>query len=296
MSREACIDTRSRARRAATETARATGFEFAGLITCHAEDDFESGAAVHWATEGSWGVTPISASGTYELHRQPGRDLHGLPDGRVRLQEQRDRHVRRAGKAAAGSTLEWDQICATRGQFDYGIVEISADKGPWTELARYDMGDDPAWSTGVADPSSYRHATLDLSAYAYQIVQVRFRLESDTNLEFDGWYLDNVQINDATCTPVVVAVLPPGTATALRLMPPFPNPSRGATRFAFDLPRKEDRVEFKVFDRRVASCGPSRSGAPAWQPRVGVERVRTATAVTSAPACTSSGSSAGAGR
>jgi lamin tail-like protein/flagellar hook capping protein FlgD/immune inhibitor InhA-like protein len=254
-----------------TETARATGFEFAGLVTCHAEDDFESGAAVHWATVGgSWGVTPISASGTYGFTDSPGGTYMGCPTGASGCKNNAIAMFGVPAKLPPSSTMEWDQICDTEDDFDFCIVEISANKGPWTELARYDMGDDPAWSTGVGDPTSYRHATLDLSAYAYQTVQIRFRLESDSNLEYDGWYLDNVQINDATCTPVVVAVLPPGSPTALRLMPPFPNPSRGSTRFAFDLPRKEARVEFKVFDTqgrqlRNESLGALPPGSHVWE-------------------------------
>lgn len=169
----------------------------------------------------------------------------------------------------AGSTLDFDQICDTEATFDFCIVEVSADKGgSWTELARYDMSSDPAWATGVGDPSAYRHASLSLAAFENTLVLVRFRIESDANLEYDGWYLDNVHINDANCTPVVA--VPSPAAHVFRLMAPIPNPSFGKARFAFTLPRREEMVEFRVFDAlgrqlRADKLGPLAAGDHVWE-------------------------------
>jgi len=252
------------------ETARGTAFEFAGIVGCHAEDDFESGAAAHWVTDGgSWGTTPISASGTYGFTDSPVGLYMGCPTGASGCKRESIAMFGVPALLPPSSTLELDQICATEDDFDYCIIEVSTNKGgSWTELARYDMGSDPAWSTGVADPSAYRHASLDLSAFANQSVLVRFRLESDSNLEYDGWYVDNVHINDANCTSVV-AVLP-AAPMEMRLKSPVPNPSRGITRFEFDLPRKEERVEFKVYDalgRQVSAqvTGPFAAGSHVWE-------------------------------
>jgi len=252
------------------ETARGTAFEFAGIVGCHAEDDFESGAAAHWVTDGgSWGTTPISASGTYGFTDSPVGLYMGCPTGASGCKRESIAMFGVPALLPPSSTLELDQVCATEDDFDYCIIEVSTNKGgSWTELARYDMGSDPAWSTGVADPSAYRHASLDLSAFANQSLLVRFRLESDSNLEYDGWYVDNVHINDANCTSVV-AVLP-AAPMEMRLKSPVPNPSRGITRFEFDLPRKEERVEFKVYDalgRQVSAqvTGPFAAGSHVWE-------------------------------
>ena len=48
-------------------------------------------------------------------------------------------------------------------------------------------------------------------------VLVRFRLESDELLAYDGWYVDNVHVNDANCTPVLSVV--PASPRTLSLAP-----------------------------------------------------------------------------
>ena len=253
-----------------TETGRASGFEFAGLVTCHAEDDFESGAAAYWVTDGSsWGVTPIASSGTFGFTDSPAGTYQGCPGGASGCSVNATAMFGVPARLPPGSRLEYDQICDTEQGFDYCIVEVSTDKGgSWSEIGRFDMGSDPAWSTGVGDPSAYRHASLDLSPFAYQLVLVRFRLQSDELLQFDGWYVDNVHINDAGCTPVL-SVLPPARPLALRLSPPSPNPGHGVAHFDFEIPRREERVEVAVYDvngREVRRdrLGPLEPGDHTW--------------------------------
>src|SRR5438093_11924917 len=93
------------------------------------------------------------------------------------------------------------------------------------------------FSCGTAD---YPNASLVLAPFAYQLVLVRFRLQSDELLQFDGWYVDNVHINDAGCTPVL-SVLPPARPLALRLSPPSPNPGHGVAQFDIDSSLREIR-------------------------------------------------------
>jgi hypothetical protein len=45
---------------------------------------------------------------------------------------------------------------------------------------------------------SFRNYASDLSAFAGQEVQIRWSFTSDPGLEFDGFYLDNIQITDAS--------------------------------------------------------------------------------------------------
>jgi bacillopeptidase F (M6 metalloprotease family) len=167
------------------------------------------------------------------------------------------------------STLDFDQICITEATYDFGIVEISKDEGQsWTELARYDQTAYPEWGDDVAGPTDWKHETLDLAAFAHQAVMVRFRLYTDTNLDKDGWYLDNVRINQAGCGEVT-AVGGGEHAPRFALRAPVPNPVRAEARMAFTLPRGESRVELSIYDvlgraRRTVKLGPLAAGSHSW--------------------------------
>ncbi len=250
------------------ESARSRVYEFAGAVGCNAGDDFESGNLAMWVSEDGWAITPThAASGTYSFTDSPAglyRGCNGV------LENCSLNTIATFGVPVdlpPGSTLDFDQICITEAGFDYGIVELSRDNGQsWIELARYDESLNPEWADLVAGPSDWKHASLDLSAYAYHRVLVRFRLMSDSNLEHDGWYVDNLAINAAGCTRVAVGDAAPGR---LAFLPPSPNPVRGASRMSFVLPAVEERVQIQIFDvqgraRVTKTLGPLAAGSHSW--------------------------------
>ena len=252
------------------ETVRVGDYEFAGILACHASDDFESGMAERWirleSQPGSrWGVTPLAQSGTFGFTDSPTGTYRGAPlGGNVNA-------IAELGQPAnlrLGSRLEWDQICITEATFDFCIVEISTDDGTtWDELARYDATSDPRWGDYVAQPGDWRHESIDLAAYANRQAIIRFRLQSDANLEFDGWYVDNVAFSDPSCE--VVAVGNPPIPATVEFAPPAPNPVCGPARFAFALPARTEQVELAIYDLsgrvvRVARLGPLEAGPHAW--------------------------------
>jgi lamin tail-like protein/flagellar hook capping protein FlgD/immune inhibitor InhA-like protein/pre-peptidase len=253
------------------ETARTHAFEFAGHVSCHAEDDFESGSAALWNTEGtSWEITPVNpAAGLFAFTDSPAgtyAGCHGVLDGCF------INTIATFGVPIIlppASSLEFDQICITEAGFDFGIVEITANDGQsWTELARYDQSAYPEWADEVAGPGDWKHASLDLASYANRKVQVRFRLYSDPLIEKDGWYLDNVAINQPGCTELV-GVEEKDAPRMLVLMPPAPNPVRASTRLSFVLPVAEDGVEIGIYDvqgraQRSERMGSLPAGSHAW--------------------------------
>ncbi len=214
------------------ETAIVSDYAFAGKVDCVAADGFEDGSASLWIKEtNGWGVTPFAKTGTWAFTDSPAGVYRGCPTGASGC---KNNAIAVFGVPAdvilAGyATLEFDHICITEHctpePCDRGLVEVSDDDGgSWSTLAAYDAGSDPAWSDNVANPEDWRHASLDLSAFHGKRINVRFRLESDANLEFDGWYLDNVQI--AACPPVGVE---PTSGTTTSFAAPAPNPLvRGA--------------------------------------------------------------------
>lgn len=68
---------------------------------------------------------------------------------------------------------------------DKCYVEISTDNGStWTMLARYE-GTLTTWT----------QATIDLNAYSgSSSTKIRFRLQSDVSINYDGWYIDDVAV------------------------------------------------------------------------------------------------------
>jgi hypothetical protein len=252
------------------ETPRAGDYEFAGLAYCYGSDDFESGNANLWVRRESapgsrWDVTPFAQSGLFGFTDSPAGNYRSAPaGGNVNA-------IAEFGIPAVivpGATLEWDQICITEATFDFCIVEVSTDDGSrWTELARYDMSSDPRWADNVAEPGDWRHESIDLTPYANQMIVMRFRLQSDQLLDFDGWYVDNVQLSQPSCE--LVAVEGANAPRVLELRPPAPNPARASARLTFGLPRREERVDLGIYDVagravRFERLGPREPGVHTW--------------------------------
>ena len=88
---------------------------------------------------------------------------------------------------------------------DNAIVQIKqASESDWTDLAR--LTDKATWTTVTGDPTAVSEATtvadaaLNLNAYRGKIIQVRFVFDSVDNLlnQFEGWYVDDVQVTGAS--------------------------------------------------------------------------------------------------
>lgn len=113
--------------------------------------------------------------------------------------------------------LSFWHIALMEGGYDEGLVEISTDAGqtynplpdsayigtsagyPLNEL--FDEDDYPIWASGnnPAQARWYVKESFDLSAYKMDSVRVRFHLTSDGSVEHEGWYIDDIKINEPTC-------------------------------------------------------------------------------------------------
>jgi len=105
-------------------------------------------------------------------------------------------------------TLEWDQRYAMEHDYDYGYVDISTDGGQNWETRHTVNNSGFVGQQGTPadwDDPTHGHITLDLSEFAGQILDLRFRFESDIALSpqdtpdnpshsvLDGaWQLDNI--------------------------------------------------------------------------------------------------------
>ena len=76
---------------------------------------------------------------------------------------------------------------------DYGYVDVSGDGGEHWQTLYFVTGHSSGWL----------EEAIDLSPYAYlSDVRIRFRLQSNSSVTFDGWYIDDVSI-DETSTPTL---------------------------------------------------------------------------------------------
>lgn len=75
--------------------------------------------------------------------------------------------------------------------WDFGYVEVSSNGGStWAQVAPPVSGKNPGWEQPV----------IDLSSYAGQTIQVRFRMTSDTSINKAGWYIDDFKLLAAAGT------------------------------------------------------------------------------------------------
>ena len=178
-------------------------------------DDMENPNSGNWLTSTtgggvSWGYTTDSSqSGSTSIHVADAP----APKGTSTLTGQVPTLV------PAGAFLRFDHSYFTDwdngGMYDAGIVEFTTDNGgSWTDIGTlsgtvnpYDttistatfggLGNDLGGKSGFGRISpNYQSTRVDLSTLAGQTIRVRFRFGTDNypNLDFPGWFIDDVSI------------------------------------------------------------------------------------------------------
>jgi hypothetical protein len=174
-------------------------------------DDVESGNA-GWTTTGSsgdvvWDIsTARPASGTSSWYAE---DYDGITDQRLISPT----IALPADENPVTLRFEsWQDIeQSSGGCFDAAIVEVSTDGTTFTQLpdaaiisgGAYTGIVDDGYSNPLADLEAWcgtreysdGPVVVDLTAYAGQSVQLRFRLGSDESVGHEGWYVDDVSVS-----------------------------------------------------------------------------------------------------
>lgn len=104
------------------------------------------------------------------------------------------------------------EIQGTNGCYDAGILEISADGGPFVQVANAQiLGNDgyrglvasnfqnplagrPGWCDDPERPYGNGPVRVDLSPWAGSTVQLRFRVGTDSSVSREGWYIDDIRV------------------------------------------------------------------------------------------------------
>ncbi len=142
----------------------------------------------------------------------------------------------------AGSELRFRHRFNTEANYDGGVLEYSANDGPWSDAGAllttggYNGSIRSTASTNLAGRSAFTgdsggwvEAEADLSSLAGAAVRFRWRFATDTSVTDEGWYVDDVAVVTTSYT-CEAALAKPGEASALG-GPPF-RIDKDATGFA----------------------------------------------------------------
>jgi subtilisin family serine protease len=140
-------------------------------------DNMESGTS-NWTAQSPWGQTTESAySGIISWTESP----NGYYDNNLTsalTSEQIDM------TSLATASLEFWHKYELEKDYDYAYVEISIDNGStWTQIKSF---------TGTI--SSWSKETIDLASYVGKNVRIRFKVITDSSVNYNGWNIDDITV------------------------------------------------------------------------------------------------------
>jgi Secretion system C-terminal sorting domain len=138
-----------------------------------------------------WVRTDLAAAGgSYSISDSPGEDYSKNEKNAI--------YFAPVVITQSKTTLSFDHIALIhKNNGDYGVIEVSTDFGKtfkafkWLDIIRSE-----GFKAGDLAGSSWFSEHLDFSEFAGETVILRFRLVSDNVFEDDGWYIDNLSIDD----------------------------------------------------------------------------------------------------
>jgi hypothetical protein len=227
---------------------------------------------IYWnVAVGGWGVV------SWDNVNHPSRYFADSPTSRYAASANNAMTLRNPLDLSSGvhAWLLFENRWAFESDYDAGLIEASRDNSTWTALRSVGTTTSATSSAAgggkpVFDGTRWRWRAdrVDLSAFAggatHDSVWIRFRVVADGGSEFDGLNADSLRVLlfDPAMQPLPVAVQP-GAGPSLEFAAPTPNPARGATRFAFSLPRAGN-VRLEILDvsgRRVRTLAARAMGA-----------------------------------
>jgi hypothetical protein len=155
-------------------------------------DDMENGVGgwTHGGTPNNWALVTTSAhSPTHSWTDSPGGNYPAYANTWLKSQA-----LDLSGYT--GSALSFWHRYATEPGYDYANVEYSINGGStWTTVQTFD-GSQTQWT----------QEQISIPALDGQSnVRIRFRLTSDSSLQYDGWYIDDVSVTGGgpSCQPAL---------------------------------------------------------------------------------------------
>ena len=153
---------------------------FIGIL----EDDFESGAGTwtHYGVEDEWELgEPTFNDGPSAAHS--GSNCWGTDLDQKYNAETDAKLVSGIYPTAANSRLSFWHWYHIEAGYDEGTIQVSTDGGAsWVEVAGYE-GTSAGWV----------EENIDLWGLSGDL-RIRFRIHSDSSVEYAGWYIDDVRV------------------------------------------------------------------------------------------------------
>jgi hypothetical protein len=184
-------------------------------------DDVENGAG-GWSTVGSsgsstWAISTARAASP--THAWFAKDLATVSD--QRLTSAAIALPANESPITLSFASWWQMETSSDGCFDGGVLEVSTDGTTFTAVPASEiiagaytgtisasfgnpLGDLPGWCGATARPFTAGPVRVDLSSYAGQNVQLRFRLGTDSSTGLEGWYVDDVAVSSCASGPADV--------------------------------------------------------------------------------------------
>ncbi len=163
-------------------------------------EDFESGTD-GWTLTGLWGLTSESAN-------SPNNSLTDTPN--ASYSNNTATSARTTAAYEASKLVFWHRYSIESG-WDYGYVQVSTNGTTWSNLDVF-SGYDNTWT----------RKEYDLAAYAGQPVYIRFLLETDYSVTYDGWMIDDVTLYGSLSEngiPGTPALLDPADGATVSMTP-----------------------------------------------------------------------------
>lgn len=150
-------------------------------------DDLESGSK-NWEWGGSWGLTDQFAySGNMSWTDSPQSGYGSNAESALTLRVDLD-------KAMTPGLLFWHR-CSLEPNADYVYVEVSNDGAKTWKTLRAITGHLLDWE----------NVTVNLFSYAGQFdIHIRFRIKTNDKVTFDGWYIDDIRIEEVAAAEVTL--------------------------------------------------------------------------------------------